>query len=122
MSYERAAKAVASELEPSVSRQLWAASGCDNYPWPLCAFVLASAKAVGPETAVRLLQRCLPVAADGIPSLKTATAVGKMDLPSLCAAYCAERVLWAIGNRKFDTYGRMWIKDIFILARELWQS
>lgn len=122
MNYERAAKAVASELEPAVSKQLWNASGCDNYPWPLCAFVLAAAKAVGPATAVRLLQRCLPVAADGIPSLKTVAAVGKMDIPSLCATYCAERALWAIGNRKFDTYGRMWFKDFFIQAVELWRS
>lgn len=122
MSYERSVKAVASEIAPEQAKLLWDEAGCANYPWPLCAFVLACAKHNGPETAVRLLQRCLAVPVDGIPGLKTVVAVGKMDLPSLCASYQAERVLWMIGGRKFDIYGRQWVRDLFITARALWHN
>lgn len=120
--FQRAVHLTCSDIPAEHAVLLWSEAGCDNYPWPLCALVLEASKQIGPLTAVRLLQRCLAVPVDGIPGLKTAAAINKYDLPSLCDAYLTERIIWMMGNRKFDVNGRIWLRNLFVTARNIYAA
>lgn len=94
----------------------WLAARCDDLPWPLSLYVFDAAVNQGPGTAVRLLQKSLGVAQDGVIGNNTRMAIQRADQDELSAMYLADRALRYTGTRNFDIFGRGWLKRLFLLA------
>ncbi len=98
-------------------RDYWSKIKGDQLPWPLSVYVFDGAVNQGTEAAVKLLQKTLGVAQDGI--FGTATLGKAITLtPDGMALYLADRALRYTGTRNFDTFGRGWFKRLFELAME----
>lgn len=96
----------------------WLPAKCDNLPWPLSAFVFDCAVNQGPGVAVKLLQKALGVAQDGVLGNNTLMAVNKANQRELAAMFMADRALRYTGTRNFDTFGRGWLKRLFVISME----
>lgn len=96
----------------------WNPVKADELPWPLALFVFDAAVNQGAGTAVKLLQKALGVAQDGILGQQTLAAVKKANASELCGLYLADRALRYTGTRNFDVYGRGWFKRMFLIAME----
>jgi lysozyme family protein len=96
----------------------WKPARCDDLPWPLSLFVFDAAVNQGVGTAIKLLQKTLGVAQDGVIGNNTLAAIRKAKQGELCALYLADRALRYTGTRNFDIYGRGWLKRLFVIAME----
>lgn len=99
-------------------RGYWEPVRGDLIPAPLNAYVFDAAVNQGTDAAVRMLQKVLGVAQDGIFGLGTQKRVQTAGKEQ-AALFMAERALRYYGTRNFDLYGRGWLKRLFIVAREL---
>lgn len=97
----------------------WEVAKCDKMPWPISCIVFDAAVNQGPATALKLLQRCLRVVADGVFGRETAQALEHADLRELMARYQARRAIRYTGTRNFDIYGEGWLYRLFRLQREV---
>jgi lysozyme family protein len=96
-------------------RDYWNKVKGDELPYPLNMFVFDAAVNQGIDPAIKLLQKTLGIAQDGIlgvATMKAAKAAGG-DAVSL---YLADRALRYTGTRNFDQYGRGWLRRLFVLA------
>lgn len=99
-------------------RDYWDKIKGDELPAPLSHFVFDAAVNQGVDPAIKMLQRVLNVAQDGILGRNTmikAKNAGK----EICALYLSERALRYTGTRNFDKYGRGWLKRLFVIAMEI---
>jgi lysozyme family protein len=94
----------------------WDPARCEYLPWPLAAFVFDAAVNQGVSTAVRLLQKAVGTVQDGAIGKNTLAAIQRADQRELCALFMADRALRYTGTRNFDTYGRGWLKRLFVVA------
>lgn len=90
----------------------WTKIKGDMLPWPLCLFVFDSAINQGVDAAIKLLQKTIGVAQDGILGIQTMQAVSKFDQFDT-AKFMAARALRYTGTRNFDTYGLNWFTRLF---------
>jgi lysozyme family protein len=98
-------------------RDYWDKVKGDELPTPLDSFVFDSAVNQGVEPAIRMLQRTLGVAQDGIIGMDTMRKVRDSGKEA-CALFMAERALRYFGTRSFDQFGRGWLKRLFIVTLE----
>ncbi len=99
-------------------QQYWDPVKADQLPWPLAMFVFDAAVNQGVATAVKLLQKSLNVAQDGVLGNNTLAAIRKSNQTELCGLFLADRALRYTGTRNFDVYGRGWFKRLFVLSME----
>jgi len=94
----------------------------DDLPSGLDYAVLDFAINSGPAQAVRTLQRCLDVDADGIMGAHTLAAIGKADLPALIRAYCSARMAYLRDLKNWGANARGWtIRVTGQDPRKLWK-
>lgn len=98
-------------------RDYWDAIKGDALPYPLNLFVFDAAVNQGVDPAIRLLQKTLNVAQDGVLGGQTIKAAQAMRNESV-ALYLADRAVRYAGTRNFDVYGRGWLKRLFLLSME----
>lgn len=98
-------------------RDYWDAVKGDALPYPLNLFVFDTAVNQGVDPAIRLLQKTLNVAQDGVLGPQTILAAQAMRNESV-ALYLADRAVRYAGTRNFEVYGRGWLKRLFLLSME----
>lgn len=99
-------------------RDYWDAAKCDLTPYPLDVLVFDAAVNQGVEPAIKMLQKVLNVAQDGVFGADTQRKV-KDAGKECCALYMAERALRYTGTRNFDRFGRGWFKRLFIVVMDV---
>lgn len=95
--------------------EYWNRMRCDQLPWPLCLYVFDAAVNQGVTGATIMLQRALGVADDGILGPKTLSAA-LTSSPEQWALFMAERSLRYVGTSTWATYGKGWMKRLFVVA------
>lgn len=90
----------------------WVKIKGDQLPWPLCLFIFDSAINQGTDAAIKLLQKTIGVAQDGIFGVQTVAAASKFK-QFKCAQFMAARALRYTGTRGFDTEGMGWLTRLF---------
>lgn len=96
----------------------WDRCQCDALPWPLSLYVFDSAVNQGAITAIRHLQAALGVTVDGILGPTTLQRAGQADAEH-ADLFLAERALGYMSSSLFSTYGRGWLKRLFVIARSV---
>jgi lysozyme family protein len=99
----------------------WALIKGDQLPWPLCLFIFDSAINQGPDAAIKLLQKTVGVAQDGIFGVQTLAAAVKFSQWQ-CASFMAKRALRYTGTRGFDVNGDGWFTRLFDVTMKSKQS
>ena len=92
----------------------WDAISGDNLLWPLSLFVFDAAVNQGNDAAIKLLQKSVGVAQDGILGKGTISKALQSNQTELCGLFMADRALRYTGTRNFDIYGRGWLKRLMI--------
>lgn len=105
------------EAEGIYLRDYWLKCKCDQLKWPLNLFLFDSAVNQGHDAAIKMLQKALGVAQDGMIGPIT---LGKAKLagPEQIAMFMSYRALRYTGTRNFDRYGTGWFKRMFLVAFE----
>lgn len=98
----------------------WNVCKCDELPWPLSLFVFDSAVNQGADAAIKMLQRALGVAQDGIVGVGTlkAAKLAPAAAQFISAKFMAYRAMRYQGTRNFDRFGEGWLTRIFRVAME----
>lgn len=111
-------------LEMAKQRYLeryWYPAQCDKLPAPFDLLVFDSAVNQGIRPAVRILQRALGVADDGVIGKITISAMTEKRGPQLAEAVAmtlAQRALYYAQTRGFDRYGLGWLKRTYLVAMD----
>lgn len=95
------------------ARDYWGPAGCGQLPPALAYVVLDTAVNLGVSRAVRLLQRALGVAQDGVIGPLTVDAAQQQDQDETTAKLLAERGLAYTAMEHFPRYGRGWLTRCF---------
>jgi len=98
--------------------EYWNVPRCDDWAWPLCAYVFDTAVLQGPTTAIRLLQKAAGLSQTGILPRNQVVAIQRRDQRELCGMFLADRALRFTGTKNFDHYGRGWFKRLFLIAMD----
>lgn len=93
----------------------WNATRCDQLPWPLALALFDCAVNQGQRTAIRLLQRSLGVRDDGLFGAGTMTALRQAPAPGLLADFLSRRATRYAESPDFPTYGRGWMRRLFVV-------
>ena len=99
-------------------RDYWDEVKGDELPHRLDIMVFDAAVNQGVVPAIKMLQKALGVAQDGIlgrDTMKKALDAGKEH----CALFMAERAMRYMGTRNFDRFGRGWLKRLFVVVFEV---
>lgn len=96
----------------------------DQLPWPLCCYVFDTAVNQGVPVAIKMLQRALDVAQDGILGAGTiAKAVAKCSNPAstrfTCGRFMAFRTMRYQSTRNYDVFGEGWLIRCFELTMRI---
>jgi len=92
-------------------RDYWPSAHGDELPWPLCLFVFDHAVNAGPGAAIKLLQRELGVAADGVwgPGTRNALASrGPEAMQALAERFVVGRIRYYLSLPTAETFGVGW--------------
>lgn len=98
-------------------RDYWQRMHCEMVPWPLSLYVFDAAVNQGPVAATRFLQRALAVREDGVLGPVTLQRAGQAGA-ELSARFMAERALSYMSLSTWPTYGKGWLKRLFIVSQE----
>ena len=93
-------------------RDYWDRAQCDKLPPALAYLLFDAAVNSGIGQAIRLLQRALGLADDGILGPLTLSAVQRMDAESACAKFLGHRLEFMAKLSTWDTFGRGWARRI----------
>lgn len=93
--------------------QYWDKIKGDSLPYPLSLFAFDAAVNQGVDAAIKMLQKAVGVAQDGILGVQTMDAVHRADQKYLSAKFMAARAMRYIGTRNFDQFGTGWITRLF---------
>lgn len=93
-------------------RDYWDRAQCDKLPPALAYLLFDAAVNSGIGQAIRLLQRALGLADDGIFGPLTLAAVQRMDAESACAKFLGQRLEFMAKLSTWDTFGRGWARRI----------
>lgn len=100
------------DVEPVYFDRYWRASGCQHLPPGVDLMVFDMAVNSGPARAVRTLQRCLGLTADGAFGPLTITALKVAEPKVLIARYSAAREGFFRSLGTFDTFGKGWMRRL----------
>ena len=96
-------------------RDYWDKIKGDDLPVPLDSFMFDAAVNQGVDAAIKMLQKALSVAQDGIFGVETLRKA-KSSGNEVAALFMAERAFRYTGTRSFDQFGRGWFKRLFVVA------
>lgn len=99
------------DVVPLYQRKYWNATRCSELPSGLDLCVFDTAVNSGPGRAVKLLQQCLGVSADGAIGPATIAAASQFknsSLIHLIEDYCAARQAFLLSLPTFATFGKGW--------------
>jgi lysozyme family protein len=99
------------DVVPLYQRKYWNACRCSELPSGLDLCLFDTAVNSGPGRAVKLLQQCLGVPADGAIGPKTIEAASQFkdtSLVHLIEDYCSARQAFLISLPTFGTFGKGW--------------
>lgn len=99
------------DVTPLYQRKYWNATKCSELPSGLDICVFDTAVNSGPGRAIKLLQQCLGVSADGAIGPATITAASQFkgsSLIMLIEDYCSARQSYLISLPTFATFGKGW--------------
>lgn len=95
----------------------WAQCRCAELPWPLNLYVFDAAVNQGVTVAIKLLQKAVDVAQDGIIGKRTVrAAAGAPDWH--IDRFMAFRAKRYFGTRNFDRFGDGWLIRTYAVARQ----
>ena len=97
-------------------RDYWDQIKGDQLPDALSICLFDAAVNMGCDKAIRLLQKAVGVAVDGVLGVNTIRAATR--LPDAVARFSAERALAYTGIRGFDIYGKGWLRRTITTALE----
>lgn len=110
-------------VEPVYRERYWRAAGCPELPAGVDLMVFDAAVNSGPARAVRMLQTCLGLAADGAFGPLTRTALAAAEPASLIRRYAAERERFLRSLPTFDAFGEGWMRRVrAVTAKALEQA
>lgn len=99
------------DVVPLYQRKYWNATRCSELPSGIDLCVFDTAVNSGPGRAVKILQNCLGVPADGAIGPTTIAAVSQFkgsSLIHLIEDYCSARQAFLISLPTFATFGKGW--------------
>lgn len=99
-------------------RDYWDASSAGDLPEPLDFYVFDSAVNQGVGRAIRLLQTCVGADVDGVLGPETLQAITRAGTDEAAARFMAQRALHYISLPTFQSFGRGWLKRLFMVAGE----
>lgn len=109
------------ELKALVSQfyfqEFWVRYNLEQLPFPLSALVYDFAVNSGGITAIRCLQRLLPVKDDGMLGAATAAAARGIDGPRLNMRYIAARLDYLNDLSNWKDFGRGWSQRVVELLK-----
>jgi len=89
-------------------RDYWGPAGCDAVPDDIKADLFDAAVNSGVRAAVKLLQRAVGEAEDGVLGPRMLQAVNAMSAPRLAARFNGARPAFMAGLTTWPTFGRGW--------------
>lgn len=107
------------DAEEIYRHDYWAASHCDDIPWPLCLFVFDHAINAGVGGALRLLQSACGSKVDGVWGPDTSAALTKAlahGAKEFCRSYNAARVHYYLSLASAATFGVGWCGRVAAVA------
>lgn len=113
------------DVAPLYQRKYWNACRCSELPSGLDLCVFDTAINSGAGRAIKLLQGCLGVVADGAIGNNTMAAVTQFkgeSLLGLIDSYCSSRQAYLTSLPTFGTFGKGWtrrVKECNDFAREI---
>ncbi|MBP0443160.1 glycoside hydrolase family 108 protein [Roseomonas sp. SSH11] len=90
----------------------WNPMRCAELPAGIDLMVFDFGVNAGPRRSLRMLQRCLGVAADGAVGPITLAAAGACRAPELIARLAEERLAYYRGLSSFGQFGRGWTRRV----------
>ena len=112
---------VPADVIPLYQRKYWNATRCSDLPSGIDLCVFDTAVNSGPGRAVKMLQGCLGVAADGAIGNNTLAALAQFkgeSLKQLINGYCDARQAFLAGLPTFATFGKGWTARVARLRAE----
>jgi lysozyme family protein len=100
-------------------RDYWPAAHGEELPWPLCLFALDHAVNAGPAGAIRILQRELGLAVDGVfgPATRNALASrGPEAMQALAERFVVGRIRYYLSLPTAETFGVGWCGRVARIA------
>lgn len=93
-------------------RDFWQRARCDELPPAIAFLVFDCAVNSGIGQSIRFLQRAIGVADDGVMGPMTLAAVNRLDVESLAARFCGQRLEFMTKLTTWDTFGKGWARRI----------
>ena len=103
------------DVVPLYQRKYWNACRCNELPPGIDLCVFDTAVNSGPGRAIKLLQSCIGVPADGAIGSVTVAAISQFKGSSLIHIiddYCSARQAYLISLPNFVTFGKGWTKRV----------
>lgn len=103
------------DVVPLYQRKYWNACRCNELPTGLDLCVFDTAVNSGPGRAIKILQSCIGVPADGAIGSVTIAAVSQFRggaLVHLIEEYCAARKAYLMSLPTFTTFGKGWTRRV----------
>lgn len=96
----------------------WTRTRCDELPWGIALALFDCAVNQGARTAIRLLQRSLGVADDGLFGHETMRALRRGREAELLVDFMARRAMRYAESGQLAAFGRGWMRRLFHIHRE----
>lgn len=105
-------------VAPLYKKRYWMACGADVLQSGLDNCVFDCAVNSGPAFAVKILQRIIGVADDGVVGRDTAKRVNSLPTAELVDRYCATRLAFMQKLPTFNVFGKGWTKRVNAVKAE----
>jgi lysozyme family protein len=110
------------EAKKLYKEHYWNPMRLDEMPEGIRMPIFDCAVNQGVSGAIKCLQKTLKIKADGIIGKQTIAAVNGADQEELAALFLADRSLFYAKSKRFEIYGRGWMKRLFIVAIKMEES
>jgi len=104
------------------AQRYWHAARCPDLPAPLALPVFDGAVQHGVRLSLRLLQKAVSVAADGIVGPRTLAAVQAHPWGHVLVRYLAERALCYSALPHYATFALGWHRRLFAVQRAVYEA
>lgn len=101
-----------SDVKPLYKKFYWDVMHCDDLPSGVDYAVFDYGVNSGVYKSIKVLQRLVGTAPDGIIGKQTLAAVAKVDPQQLALDICKERLGYLRGLRIFKNFGRGWTRRV----------
>lgn len=93
-------------------RDFWGPAGCDAWPDAVKFDVFDMAVNAGVKTSIKMLQRCVGAADDGVIGPQTAMKVQSAAPDWVARRFTAQRIRFYTGLKTWATYGAGWMNRL----------